>query len=76
MVLKSRDYVLKCPFKKLSIVLYSVNWYMYMYYKVKSPCCSCGGKSVGNCINARVSDRWICSRIIRHFSCIEALNAV
>jgi len=39
-------------FKKLSIVLFSVNWYMYMlYYKVKSPCCS-DGKSVNNCINA------------------------
>ena len=47
------------------------------YYKVKSPCCS-GAKSVNNCINARVSDRWICS-IIRHswrFSSIEALSAV
>ena len=34
--------------------------------------------SVSNCINARVSDRWICS-IIRHsmrFSSIEAPSAV
>jgi len=31
-VLKSRDYVLKMSiFKKLSIVLYSVHWYMYMF---------------------------------------------
>ena len=32
-------------FNKLSIVLYSVHWYMYMFIlKVKSPCCS-GGKT-------------------------------
>ena len=32
MVLKSRDYVFKLStFKKLSIVLYSVHWYMYMF---------------------------------------------
>jgi len=44
---------------------------------LKSPCCS-GGKSVNNCINATVSDRWICSIIThsRRFSSIEALSAV
>jgi len=32
MVLKSMDYVCKmCIFKKLSTVLYSVHWYMYMF---------------------------------------------
>ena len=32
MVLKSRDYVFKMSIcKKLSIVLYSVHWYMYMF---------------------------------------------
>jgi len=32
MVLKSRDYVFKMSiFKKLSILLYSVHWYMYMF---------------------------------------------
>jgi len=32
MVLKSRDCVFKMSvFKKLSIVLYSVHWYMYMF---------------------------------------------
>jgi len=31
-VLKSRDYVFKMSvFKKLSIVLYSVHWYMYTF---------------------------------------------
>ena len=79
MVLKSRDYVFKLTiFKKLSIEMYSVHWYMFIL-KVKSRCCS-GGKSVNNCINARGggSDRLICS-IIKHssrFSSIEALSAV
>jgi len=72
MVLKSRDYVFKMSiFKKLSIVLYIV------HCMVKSPCCS-GGKSVNNCTNAKVSDRWIYS-IMRHsrrFSSTEAPNAV
>jgi len=32
MVLQSKDYVFKMfLFKKLSIVLYSVHWYMYMF---------------------------------------------
>ena len=32
MVLKSRDHVFKMTiFKKLSIVLYSVHWYMYVF---------------------------------------------
>ena len=32
MALKSRDYVFKMSvFKKLSIVLYSVHWYMYTF---------------------------------------------
>jgi len=32
MVLKSSDYVFAMSiFKKLSIVLYSVHWYMYMF---------------------------------------------
>jgi len=32
MVLKSSNYVFKMSiFKKLSIVLYSVHWYMYMF---------------------------------------------
>jgi len=32
MVLKSRDYVFKTSiFKKLSIVLYRVHWYMFMF---------------------------------------------
>jgi len=52
MVLKSRDYVFKMTmFKKLSIEMYSVHWYIFIL-KVKSPRCS-GGKSVNNCINAR-----------------------
>ena len=37
MVLKSRDCVFKnFIFKELSIVLYSVHWYMYMFI-LKSP---------------------------------------
>ena len=32
MVLKSRDYVFKVSvFKKLSIILYGVHWYMFMF---------------------------------------------
>jgi len=32
MVLKSEDFILKMSrFKKLSIVLYSLHWYMYMF---------------------------------------------
>ena len=32
MVLKSRDYIFKMSiFKKLSIVLYSIHWYTYMF---------------------------------------------
>ena len=77
MVLKSRDYVFKLTiFKKLSIEMYSVHWYMFIL-KVKSPHCS-GGKLVNNCINARGGEdlslwltqiylknfnRWICSII-------------
>jgi len=40
MVLKSMDYVFKMSvFKKLSIVLYSVHWYMYTFIlNVKSRC--------------------------------------
>jgi len=66
-------------FNKLSIVLYSVHWYMYYVHIQKL---SLRGAVVTNrSITASmlgVSDRWICSiiRHSRHFSSIEALNPV
>ena len=66
-------------FKELSIVLYSVHWYMYNMFilKVKFPYCSLG-KSVNTTSMLELSYRWICS-IVRHsrrFSSIEAPSAV
>ena len=81
MVLKSRDYVFKMSiFSKLSIVLYSIRWYMYMFIlkKLNLRAAVVANRSIIESSMLGVSDRWICS-IIRHsrrFSSIEARSAV
>ena len=81
MVLKLRDYVFKMfIFKKLSIVLYSVHWYMYNYVHIEK--LSLRAAVVANrSITASMlgmSDRWIYSiiRYLRRLSFIEAMSAV
>ena len=67
-------------FSKLSIVLYSIRWYMYMFIfkKLNLRAAVVANRSIIESSMLGVSDRWICS-IIRHsrrFSSIEALSAV
>jgi len=77
--LKSRDYVFKMyVFKKLSIVLYSVHWYIHVPIKRLSHRATVVANRLVTASMLGVSDRWICS-IIRHsrdFCSIEALGAV
>ena len=80
MVLKSRDYIFKMSiFEILSILLYSVHWYMYYVHikKLSLRAAVVTNRSITASMLG-VSDRWICN-IIRHsrrFSSVEALSAV
>ena len=60
-------------FKKLSIVLYSVHWYILISLRAAVV----ANQSITASMPG-VSDRWICSIIIHstRFSSIEALSAV
>ena len=64
MVLKSRDYVFEMSiFKKLSIVLYSVHWYMYIHIKILNVRAAVVANRSVTASMLGVPDRWICKTL-------------